>query len=451
MKITSRYITSLIVSLLLTQTFASCIKWNEQLNERLALAENLMKSDPDAAYNYIVDSVKPNYDGRLISKEQEAEFGRVYTKVCLLSGEALPEDSIISRSVELYASFDNSGKLAESLYLQGLCRSSRGEYSEAVSSLIKALLTTEESNDRDLSLKIRDALEKIYEPTGLPHSLADITSRLADGNTTLDENVAVLTLDSIRDSALLRESVLAGERIYSLQNALDEAMTSISSRALWISLTILICFIISVALMIIRKRMSNNDAEMNRQMTEIMLLTRRLETTSMEKVSISATLSRRESAIEHLSEDLSAQTDTNRQLNEMMDNLLHGRFSHLNTIINEYTDQTETEDNYLAFYKNIKYEIERLKQPKGLKEIDKIVNFCKKDILVRIREQFPKMREKDLTLLSLSLAGLNARAIGLFTDMHANSTYKRKKQLIKMIADSDAPDKEWFITELNAC
>ena len=50
------------------------------------------------------------------------------------------------------------------------------------------------------------------------------------------------------------------------------------------------------------------------------------------------------------------------------------------------------------------------------------------------------MREKDITLISLTLAGLNARAIGLFLGIHPNYTYRRKKQLIKIIADSSAPN-----------
>ena len=131
----------------------------------------------------------------------------------------------------------------------------------------------------------------------------------------------------------------------------------------------------------------------------------------------------------------------------MVGNLLRGRFSHLNTIINEYSGVKESEENYFVFYKNIEYELDKIRRPKNIAEIERMVDGCKDGIIRRLRVQMPDMKERDVTFVSLTLAGLNARAIGLFLGIQGNSTYKLKKQIVERITQSCAKDKDWFLRE----
>ena len=80
-----------------------------------------------------------------------------------------------------------------------------------------------------------------------------------------------------------------------------------------------------------------------------------------------------------------------------------------------------------------------------------MVDECKDGIIGKLRVQIPGMKDRDVTLVTLTLAGLNARAIGLFLGIQGNSTYKLKKQIINQISRSDAKDKEWFLCELGSC
>lgn len=203
--------------------------------------------------------------------------------------------------------------------------------------------------------------------------------------------------------------------------------------------------------------------EMGRQMTEIILLSRKLEGTVEDNASLSIKLATRQQNVDSLSSRLSSRENEigglvselelnkaeNVKLARLVDGLLRSRFSHLNAIISEYARQQESEDDYKIFYKNVAYELDKLRQPKSFQEIERMVDECKDGIIGKIRTQLPGLREKDVTFITLSIAGLSARAIGLFLGVHPNSTYKRRKQLIKYISESNAPDKDWFVGELD--
>ena len=121
-----------------------------------------------------------------------------------------------------------------------------------------------------------------------------------------------------------------------------------------------------------------------------MLLSRTLQQTYTEKESLnqkltehdadmaqlSSVVSRQNSEIEELSANVASNKDKNDKLNSMVGSLLQGRFSQLNNIISEYAEQEENRDNYLAFYKNIKQEIDKFKLPKTLEGIENIVDEC---------------------------------------------------------------------------
>lgn len=203
--------------------------------------------------------------------------------------------------------------------------------------------------------------------------------------------------------------------------------------------------------------------EMGRQMTEIILLSRKLEGTAEDNASLSIKLATRQQNVDSLSSRLSSRENEigglvselefnkaeNGKLARLVDGLLRSRFSHLNAIISEYARQQESEGDYKIFYKNVAYELDKLRQPKGFQEIERMVDECKAGIIAKIRTQLPGLREKDVTFITLSIAGLSARAIGLFLGVHPNSTYKRRRQLIKYISESNAPDKDWFVDELD--
>lgn len=226
---------------------------------------------------------------------------------------------------------------------------------------------------------------------------------------------------------------------------------------------VLLGLVIAGAVLIYIRMVRKKRSDMGRQMAEIILLSRKLEGTAEDNASLSIKLATRQQKMDRLSSRLSNRENEigglvselelnkaeNVKLARLVDGLLRSRFSHLNAIISEYARQQESEDDYKIFYKNVAYELDKLRQPKSFQEIERMVDECKDGIIGKIRTQLPGLREKDVAFITLTIAGLSARAIGLFLGVHPNSTYKRRKQLIKYISESNAPDRDWFVGELD--
>ncbi|WP_300859158.1 hypothetical protein [uncultured Duncaniella sp.] len=252
----------------------------------------------------------------------------------------------------------------------------------------------------------------------------------------------------------VKQSAVAGQRNFYSAEAANTEKIAQRNKLLFIFSTIIGLLLIMIGTLLYHIRLNRKNTAISKQMTEIILLSKKIQEIDFEKESLSkklakhgedianlsTILSNKNNEIQLLAADLTQNKGQNELLSKKIQPLLQGRFSQLNIIINEYAAQEENETNYLAFYKNIKHEIDKFKRPENIQEIERMVDDCLDGIISKIRTQIPTMREKDITLISLTLAGLNARAIGLFLGIHPNYTYRRKKQLIKIIADSNASD-----------
>lgn len=301
----------------------------------------------------------------------------------------------------------------------------------------------------------RDSLSFYLASAKLRKIAGDLTGAISD-----EENADRMYERIYND--VLRHSVVSMQKNFYEDEAAAALVRAENRERLLRDMCILVVVVITVGFLSYRYRMHRKDAEISKRMSEIMLLTRELEVKDYNSSvfgqeialknndirKLSRALSEREAEIRTLNEN-SVDKSEKERLSAMIEELLRGRFSHLNTIINEYVEQQD--GNYLAFYKNIEYELGKIRRPKNMMEIERLVDECKDGIISKIRVQLPGMRETDVTFIALTLAGLNARAIGLFMGTHPNSTYKRKKQLIKKISESEARDKDWFVEELIKC
>ena len=294
--------------------------------------------------------------------------------------------------------------------------------------------------------KLRTTRDSIFYYNALSHYY----EKKGDTEATLKATKKSLELYSQIFDIVTTQSVMYAQRDYYSEEMIRIAQIATRNRLLLILALFSTIFLIITSILIYRNRLSKKNMDISKKMTEIILLSKTLQQTNSENETLnkklsefnqlSSIISTQNSKIEELSENLISNSNRNEKLSSMVQILLQGRFAQLNTIITEYAAQEENETNYLAFYKNIKHEIDKFKRPENIQEIERMVDDCLDGIISKIRTQIPSMREKDVTLLALTLAGLNARAIGLFLGIHPNYTYRRKKQLIKIIADSNASD-----------
>ena len=69
-------------------------------------------------------------------------------------------------------------------------------------------------------------------------------------------------------------------------------------------------------------------------------------------------------------------------------------------------------------------------------------------IVSKLREQLPKFKPVDITILSLIFANCSPRTICLIIDKDLGYYYNKRKRLKDRIAQSDVPDKELFLEKI---
>lgn len=131
-----------------------------------------------------------------------------------------------------------------------------------------------------------------------------------------------------------------------------------------------------------------------------------------------------------------------------VDMLLDSHYGALNRICNEYFDKKDVPQLQQSIIEDFKKEISYIKSPESINDIHKIVNECKDNILMRIKDEIPELKSPELDLLALICVGLSPRTICLVLDIKQSNYYNRKMRLKNKIASSDAPVKDQVLVYL---
>ena len=120
-----------------------------------------------------------------------------------------------------------------------------------------------------------------------------------------------------------------------------------------------------------------------------------------------------------------------------------------NMLCNEYLEAGDSHKERTDISKNIEREIDKLRSPKKTERIEKSVNEYMVGILSRLKSQCPFLKDTDTTFLMLIYAGFAPRAVCLFTGTSIKNFYAKRSRLRKRIEESDAKDKELFISRMS--
>lgn len=145
---------------------------------------------------------------------------------------------------------------------------------------------------------------------------------------------------------------------------------------------------------------------------------------------------------------LSEDEMNNRNLKSQIADLIRSRFDTINQLCYEYFEKADTNFLKKSIYIKVEDEINRLKSPEQLSKYEKLLNeFCD-GIILRIKAQIPQLSDAETTLLIYLYSGLSARTICVLMDIQLKTFYMRRLRLKNKIEASDAPDKEWFISNM---
>ena len=139
---------------------------------------------------------------------------------------------------------------------------------------------------------------------------------------------------------------------------------------------------------------------------------------------------------------------SNRQLKTKVSDLMRNGFNTINQLCYEYFEKADTNFLKKSIYAKVEQEIEKLKSREQLSVLENLLNEYCDDIILRLTTQIPKLSESEKTLLIYLYSGLSARTICILTDIQLKNFYMRRLRLKNKIETSDAPDKDWFISNM---
>ncbi|MBD5336679.1 MAG: hypothetical protein HDR95_05145 [Bacteroides sp.] len=159
-------------------------------------------------------------------------------------------------------------------------------------------------------------------------------------------------------------------------------------------------------------------------------------------------LTRKRKEIEELSMLISERSDRNHELEAQVNTLYSSRLDTLNMLCNEYFEKSDSEKVKLSLYNEVEKHILALRDTKSINELEGIVNKYMDNILVKVREQLPELNRKDLIFLTYLYAGFSPRAVCIFTNIKIKNFYNRRSRLKERILETNAQDKEFFVSKM---
>ncbi|WP_307756511.1 hypothetical protein [uncultured Alistipes sp.] len=134
------------------------------------------------------------------------------------------------------------------------------------------------------------------------------------------------------------------------------------------------------------------------------------------------------------------------RMSDLVQRLFKDKFEFIDRLGYTYYERQNTSAEQQVIFSEVKKAINDLGQDKKTKAgLEQIVNACNDNVMIKLREQLPQMKEADLELLCYLFAGFSYRTISIFTQEKVENIYNRKSRLRSRIANSDAPDRDLFL------
>lgn len=133
---------------------------------------------------------------------------------------------------------------------------------------------------------------------------------------------------------------------------------------------------------------------------------------------------------------------------EIIETLFREKWTTLDRLCGEYFSLNNSEISTNGLLESINKEVKRITSKKGVKEIVEAVDLYMGGIITLLRAQCKFLKETDINYIALVYAGFTVRAVCLFMQLEYQHFFVKKGRLIKRIQNSDAPDKDLFISKI---
>ncbi len=143
-----------------------------------------------------------------------------------------------------------------------------------------------------------------------------------------------------------------------------------------------------------------------------------------------------------LKDKLSIQSDK-------IDGMLQNRFETINLLCEEYSKAIDNYDVKDRVIEKFRTEINKFASPEIVKCLGENIDENMDGILSRVKDNVPKLTDKDTQLLVYILLGFSSKTICVLSKLNYQTYYSRKRRLIKKISESDLDCKDDVINRIN--
>lgn len=138
------------------------------------------------------------------------------------------------------------------------------------------------------------------------------------------------------------------------------------------------------------------------------------------------------------------------EMNASIGALYRDRFSELNELCDIYYDHSGSSRQKTLVYDKLSQTITSIKNDKErLDNMEAAVNRYRHNLMAQLREQMPKLSERDMRIALYSFAGFSNRAIALFIDSDPVTVSKMKYNIKQKIKKSDIESCEMLCAALS--
>lgn len=133
------------------------------------------------------------------------------------------------------------------------------------------------------------------------------------------------------------------------------------------------------------------------------------------------------------------------ELQKEIEILFLSQWDTINMLCREYVEPPTSDKSKIIIANNINRELDKLRSPHSLRQIEETVNRYRDSIVERLRTQCSFLTQEEITFMTLIYGGLSSKAISLIMGLKGRYFYVKRDRILNKIAESDVTDKKDFI------
>lgn len=231
------------------------------------------------------------------------------------------------------------------------------------------------------------------------------------------------SLSSVQDSAAAKALWNSVSARYSGYVSEQNKYNLIRLKDLKIRIVSVACIAILLTIVVILLVLRYKNKQIDRRVADILLLNREVDQQRQMYQSVSQLLEKAESDKD--------------ELHKVVGRLYRDSLSTIDKFCDRYSEDNSSEKGKLLFIKAVQKEIEKMRNPDNIRQIEASVNLYLGGVLARLKEECPFLRQEDVTLLALIYSGLSPRSISFMLGFKLKTFYTKKSRLKNRILASN--------------